>query len=118
MKPETKFRNDKVLPFLQKCRWIWHESIQQIAINGSPDILLGIRGKFVALELKAEDGSLSKLQAFKLQDAIDKGNLAFVARPSNWKIIKRFLWKLNKGEDLHEQESSYSKAEIQTARRL
>ena len=111
-KPETKFRRTFVLPFLKQLNHCFFESIQQVGINGSPDLILGIRGKLVLLELKAESGKLSSLQAYKLLDAYQKGNLVFVARPQNWEIIKALLTKLDKGENLNGTEASINYDEI------
>lgn len=98
MKSETKFRTSKVIPFLKTLRNTWFEPIQQVAINGSPDFILGCCGKLVLLELKADNGKLSALQKFKLQDAMTKGSIALVASPKNWDWIKEQLTKLDKGE--------------------
>ena len=98
MKAETKFRTSKVIPFLKTLPNTWFEPIQQVAINGSPDFVLGCAGKLVLLELKADNGKLSELQKFKLQDAMAKGSIALVASPKNWEWIKARLTQLDKGE--------------------
>lgn len=98
IKNETRFRTSKVDPFLKTLKNTFSESIQQVSINGSADKHLCIRGKFVALELKAKGGKVSGLQRFKLNEVNRCGGYALVADPDNWEEIKQLLSKLDKGE--------------------
>lgn len=68
--------------------------IQQKAINGDPDYLLCIAGHFVALELKAELGIVSKLQRYKLERVSKSGGRAFVAFPDTWPFVFGALQRL------------------------
>lgn len=104
-KPETKFRVNQVDPFLAKLPQSWFESVQQVAIGGTPDKLGCIRGRFVAIELKAEDGTLSPRQRSKLKKIAKIGGVAIVCRPQNWKEVQELLTALSKGEsiDVHNQ---------------
>ncbi len=98
MKPETKFRLSVVIPFLKTLRNSWWESIQQVAISGTPDILLCMRGKFVALELKKDEHTEpEELQKFKLSEIKKHGGIALVVHPKNWQIIKQKLQQLDQG---------------------
>ena len=97
-KPETVFRQGKVIPFLKTLRNTWFEPIQQQAIVGSPDFVLCVRGSFVALELKADSGHLSLLQEFKLAKIILAGGHSLVATPNNWAAIKEQLSAMDQGE--------------------
>ena len=99
MKPETKFRQSKVIPFISTLPNTTHFSVQQQAIRGTPDILACINGKFIALELKAENGVVSLLQAKKLSDIDNAGGLALVVTPSNWKLVLNLLYLLAIGEN-------------------
>ena len=107
MRSERSFRINQVIPFLKRLSHTWYEPIQQIAISGSPDFILGIRGKIVLLELKKDGGKLSKLQEYKLRDAALKGNLVLVSCPENWKMIQSILITLNKGENLNGEQTSF-----------
>jgi hypothetical protein len=87
-KPETQFRkkvrNDlKALAREYEGR-LWYEPIQQKAIKGSPDYILCANGCFIGLELKAEDGIVSKIQESKMKAILEAGGLALVADPKNW----------------------------------
>lgn len=82
-KPETIFRQ-KVVRDLTTLPDTAIFSIQQRTIVGDPDLILCIRGRFVALELKSEHGKLSKLQEYKLEKIRKAGGLAFVVFPDDW----------------------------------
>ena len=97
-KTETVFRQNQVIPFLKTLRNTWFEPIQQKAIVGSPDFVLCVQGRFVALELKADSGSLSKLQEFKLAKITSSGGHSLVAAPNNWVAIKEQLSAMDQGE--------------------
>lgn len=94
-KPETVFRG-KVR------RWLsetfpkgWFESIQQVAIGGTPDILGCIAGWFVALELKAsEKATVSPLQLLKLERIRAAGGIGLLVYPENWEEVQRKLLAL------------------------
>lgn len=90
-KPETKFRNNQVTPFLKKLKNCQYFPIQQLAIHDDPDFILCIRGNFVALELKADDGELRPLQSYKLDEVKRAGGTSLVAMPSNWVKVKEIL---------------------------
>lgn len=98
MKPESKFRSSKVHPFLKTLAHCWFTSVQQLAISGIPDYLLVIRGRFVGLEIKAEGGKATPLQAHNLGLIEKAGGVALVAHPSNWEECKLLLQQLDRGE--------------------
>lgn len=66
----------------------------------------------MALELKSTGGKLRRLQAWKLYRIRETGNLAFVANPENWNEVREILTKINKGEELNGNDSTYSDSEI------
>lgn len=93
-KPETKFRNNKVRPALEKIPCSWFESIQQTGISGSPDIMGCVCGIFVAIEVKTDDGETSALQAYKLKKIAEAGGVALVIQPNNFEASIQFLENL------------------------
>ena len=97
-KPETSFRQNKVVPFLDTLPNTWYESIQQVSINGTPDILACIKGKFIALEFKSEEGEPSPLQLHKLDLIQRAGGMGIVVSPKNWSVIRLELMKLAKAK--------------------
>lgn len=69
-----------------------------MSIRGDPDLLLCIRGQFVALELKASVKSkLRPLQEYKLQQITDAGGLACRVYPENWNQIYKVLQMMAEG---------------------
>ena len=93
-KPETVFK-ERVARDLKKIPGIWFEKIQQVAIRGTPDYLICLAGKFIALELKASEKDLpDPLQRHKLMEILRAGGVALVAWPGNWKATYEGIRKL------------------------
>ena len=97
-KPETVFREafSKRLDEIE----LWHESIQQICIKGSPDKILCVRGYFAAVELKATDDKKdepTELQKYKLQQIRNNGGMAFVAHPKNQEAVLSAIRRVANG---------------------
>ena len=73
--------------------------------NGTPDVLVCIKGYFLAIEVKAQTGKASELQLVKV-DAIRKaGGFAYVVYPSGWDKLKDIIDgllidKFNREEDV------------------
>lgn len=58
---------------------------------GLPDLVCCIKGKFLAIEVKADNGKVSPLQLHEI-DLIQKaGGIAFVAYPQDFDTINEFL---------------------------
>lgn len=93
-KPETKFREDKVLPFLQTLPGTHVMAIQQMSFVGDPDFVLCVRGRFVSVELKSEEGAPRKLQKYIAQNIEKSGGIALFAYPQNWEQIQKLLLQL------------------------
>lgn len=95
-KPETIFRN-RIKPQLESLPRTAVFPIDQSSICGDPDLLLCVRGLFVAIELKVDD-TPSKLQIYKLNKVLGAYGISIVATPETWEEIYLFLQKLAKGE--------------------
>ncbi len=98
-KAETRFRNNKVTPFLKRLANTVYFSIQQVSICGDPDFILCCNGHFVALELKAPGEEPRPYQQFKLEAVSHAGGISLVARPDNWAMIAYVLASLDAGAD-------------------
>lgn len=96
-KPETRFRA-KLRKHLDKIPNTWWESIQQVGISGTPDILGCVGRYFVAIEVKTDDGVSSKLQTHKRNQILKTGALAYVVTPSNMDDILVRLAKMAEKE--------------------
>lgn len=100
MKPETKFRVGKVIPFLKKLRHTAYFPIQQLTIVGDADFLLCCHGRFVALELKADGEKPRPIQQAKLDWVTKTHGVSIVANPKTWEEAKSLLLYLDRGETL------------------
>lgn len=98
MKPETKFRQQKVWPFLKTLKNTFSEPIQQATIRGTADYILCARGTFVWLEIKDEGEALRPLQAWKASEVRRTHGLAIKVDPTNWASVKALLRKLDEGD--------------------
>lgn len=101
-KRETTFRK-RVDKFLNEMYPpIFHESIQQKTIRGTPDKLCCINGYFVGLELKVGKGTTTKIQEYKIQKIIDSKGICFVLCPENFEDMKGVLKELNRREEIYD----------------
>jgi hypothetical protein len=86
-KPETLFRK-KVVPLLKALPETHVMSIQQVARCGDPDLVLCVRGHFIALELKKDDRSKpTRLQRHILEKIEKAGGVSLVVSPENWERV-------------------------------
>jgi hypothetical protein len=93
--PETRFK-ERVWRDLKALKSkglpIHFRKIQQVCINGTPDILLCVNGRAVDLELKAGPRSrVSRLQRWEMKQTEKAGGLAFLAWPEIWPDVLRKL---------------------------
>jgi hypothetical protein len=86
-KPETIF-GERVDRDLKEAfgSHVWIENIQQVGKRGTPDRLICLKGKFIAIELKIEDGQADKLQVLKLLEIKEAGGIGLIVRPSTWNV--------------------------------
>ena len=91
-KPETAFA-EKVDADLKNTFGadIWIENIQQVGKSGTPDRLICLKGAFIALELKTDKGTASKIQLLKLNRLRIAGGRGFIVTPTNWQKILKWL---------------------------
>lgn len=61
---------------------------------GVPDLLVCVRGHFVAIEVKAENGKLSKLQKYNLEQIRKAGGIALAVKPSDFDSLKQCIIEL------------------------
>lgn len=102
MAAEKQFEN-KVKAFLkqQGCWFIKYWGGAAFTKSGIPDLLCCIGGKFVGIELKAENGRPSELQIYNL-DRIDRaGGIAFLLYPKDYEDFKKFVVYLKCGITLN-----------------
>lgn len=59
--------------------------------SGVPDLLVCYQGRFLGLEIKAENGKPSELQLHHLEQIRKAGGYAFILRPSDFNDFKEWL---------------------------
>lgn len=67
---------------------------EDINVHGIPDLLLCLKGKFIAIELKNEDGKPSALQLYNIERIKESGGEAFILRPSEFENFKKEVLKI------------------------
>ena len=65
---------------------VWGNAFQR---SGVPDIIGCIRGKFFALEIKAEKGRPSELQLYEIRKIKESGGYARVLYPKEFESFKK-----------------------------
>lgn len=64
--------------------------------RGIPDLLCCIRGRFLGIEVKAENGRASELQIYNIKRIISSGGYALIVKPSQFDKLKKFCETLDK----------------------
>lgn len=101
MQPETRFKT-RIMPLIKALPNTVAFKIQQVAVRGTPDVLLCIAGVFVALELKRDaKAPITALQKLKLERIAGAGGVARVVYPENWELVYNELKLLSKRERLY-----------------
>lgn len=83
MQRETLFKEKVVKKLKEFGEDVYFTKIQQVAKLGDLDIHMCIRGRFIAWELKTDDGVESKLQKYVATKIRKAGGVAMLVTPSN-----------------------------------
>jgi hypothetical protein len=87
VKPETKLRK-KFVDKLEKIPGILVFSIQQVSLRGHPDLIICLKGEFVAIELKSYvTAELVGLQKYFQEEIIKAGGTHYIVHPYNWQNV-------------------------------
>lgn len=68
--------------------------MEDINAHGIPDLILCLKGKFVAIELKNEDGKPSALQLYNIEKIKQSDGQAFILRPSEFEKFKEEVLRI------------------------
>lgn len=100
MAQEKLFEN-KIKEFLKTLPKQWHFKHWAGAYSqsGIPDIIGCINGRFVGLEVKAENGKPSPLQIRNVKLINEAGGYATIVKPSEFDKLKEDLYKISNGGD-------------------
>lgn len=96
-KPETKFYNGVVKPFLETLPQTWFYKTQEVARRGILDVTMCVRGQFVALELKIPPNKMDALQTYVASKIMGAGGLPLEVTPENWSTVRALLADLATG---------------------
>jgi hypothetical protein len=80
---ETTFK-EKVIKDLKTLGNCWFIKTMERGRVGTPDLLICLRGKFVAIELKREGKHTTKLQQLTLSKIAAAQGISFESSPSIW----------------------------------
>lgn len=96
MGPEKLFET-KIKNYLRSLG-IWHVKFfaNGYTRRGIPDILACVNGKFVAIEVKSENGKPSALQTKNIEMIQESGGIAVVLYPDDFEDFKLMIESLRK----------------------
>ena len=97
MQPETLFK-EKVQEFLKSLPYCWTLKTNERSVRGIPDILICLRGQFIALELKVGENVADPLQQFYLDKIKAAGGFSLVVWPATWHQVMPVLLKIATGQ--------------------
>lgn len=104
MAAEKNFEN-KVKKFLSyhQCWYIKYWSGksftgQKFTKDGIPDILCCCEGRFIGIEVKADNGRPSELQLYNLKKIDDAGGFAVLLYPDQWELFQNFILCIEAGD--------------------
>lgn len=79
-------------------KWLDHEKIWYVKYfangytkKGIPDILACVNGRFVGIEVKAENGIVAPLQTYQKTQIIRSGGVSIIVRPSQFEDFKTLI---------------------------
>lgn len=97
---EKDFENKQVKPFLKELSKCWFYKVHGGSVfqqSGIPDIIGVVNGRFIALELKAEEGKPSELQKRAVRLINSAGGYGKIVYPKDWEKTKEELRRINDG---------------------
>ena len=94
MAQEKQFEN-KIKKYLSDNN-IWHVKYfaNGFTKSGIPDILACCNGRFLAIEVKAENGRPSELQLHHIEKIKQSGGYAVIVKPSQFEELKQLIQEL------------------------
>ena len=97
MAAEKQFEN-KIKKYLQdKGCWLVKFFANRMTSVGVPDILACVNGWFVAVEVKAENGKMSKLQFYQMTKILQAGGIHVLLYPDGFEDFRALVEALLAG---------------------
>ena len=98
MAAEKQFE-DKIKAYLkERGHWFVKYFANRNTRAGVPDILACVRGRFVAIEVKASTGKPSELQLYNVRQIRQAGGIAIVLYPERFDDFKRLISDIETGK--------------------
>lgn len=91
--PEKLFENKIKAELKRRGIWFVKYFANRNTLAGVPDLLCCINGRFVAIEIKAEKGRVSKLQQYQIEQIQKANGIAFAVYPNQWDALMDFFDK-------------------------
>lgn len=108
MQGETAFKI-KVQKELSSIKPLWHFKTQEISVVGIPDIIICFHGKFIALELKTNNGVISEIQRYNLNQIRNAHGYSGVLRPDNFELFTIILNEIDSARNSDEYMHAWAK---------
>ena len=89
MAREKNFENQIKKYLEEKGAWFVKYFANSMTKAGIPDILVCLKGKFIAIEVKAETGRPSELQEYHLKQINKAGGFGILLYPSGFEKFKK-----------------------------
>lgn len=94
MASEKRFEN-KIKEYLkEKGCWNVKFFANRMTKVGVPDIIACVNGRFVGIEVKAENGRPSELQLWNQKEIRKSNGISVIAYPEQWDELKKLIDKL------------------------
>lgn len=95
---EKTFEN-QIKKFLkeQGCYFVKYWGGGQFTKAGIPDILCCCAGKFLGIELKADNGKPSELQLYNIKKIEEAGGIGLILYPKDFEFFKELIKALKEG---------------------
>lgn len=70
--------------------------------SGTPDLLCCLNGRFIAIEVKAENGKPSPLQIHNIKKIRESGGIALIAYPKDFDALSALITAVKDGKTITE----------------
>ena len=93
MASEKNYEN-RIKGFLKDhgCYYIKYWGGGEFTKAGIPDILCCCNGRFLGIEVKAQNGKPSPLQIHNLKQIDEAGGFGILLYPEQWELFQNFIW--------------------------
>lgn len=91
MAAEKNFENKIKRYLTDNGCWFVKYFANRMTKSGVPDLLICVRGTFLAVEVKAQNGKPSELQLYNRDEIRKAGGYSIILYPDQWEDFKLFI---------------------------